>query len=281
MSLHNNGEPRDLSRYDTMSTETLEEILRHVPISPKDGEFTEDDADEIHYISQIVAERDKETGRSGNAEASWADFKRKYLSAEEGAKPVTPVVAGHRLHRAVKTALIAAVVCVLLVGTAYAAGALGWIPHWDEERFSFERETPAAESTVPDAEYATLEEALAAYGAPENIVPSYIPEGYELDGFEYDLDDVGNFSAGNWYKKDGNTIAFDYYLITYSGTVTCYTKDEGDPEVYTVHDTEHYIMTNVGKYEAVWQQGSWECSISGYESYDELIKTIDSMYTVR
>lgn len=276
MSLLNERGSRDFSEYDAMSTEALEEILRQVPLDSEEGEF---DTEKVLYISQLVAERDKGTNRCGNAEASWADFKRKYLSPEASVKPVTPVLAGKRPRRAVKTVLIAAVVCVLLIGTAFAAGILGWLPRWDEELFSFEKEEPAAEATAQDSEYATLEEALAAYDAPGDIVPSYIPEGYEFEDFEYFVDAMGNINFGEWYEKNGNTIGYNYTLILNINIGGGYTKDEGDPEVYRFHGIDHYIMTNVGKYLAVWQRENFECSISGYESRDDLIKAIESIYT--
>lgn len=275
MSLLNERGSRDFSEYDAMSTEALEEILRQVPLDSEEGEF---DTEKVLYISQLVAERDKGTNRCGNAEASWADFKRKYLSPEASVKPVTPVLAGKRPRRAVKTVLIAAVVCVLLIGTAFAAGVLGWLPRWDEELFSFEKEEPAAEATAQDSEYATLEEALAAYGAPGDLVPSYIPEGYELEGFEYFVDAMGNINFTCAYVKDNSYITWDYILYAVEDS-SFYSKDGDDPEVYRFHGIDHYIMTNVGKYLAVWQRGNFECSISGYESRDELIKSIESIYT--
>jgi hypothetical protein len=37
-------------------------------------------------------------------------------------------------------------------------------------------------------------------------------------------------------------------------------------------------MTNVGKYLATWTVNNLECSISGLDSKEELIKMIDSIY---
>ena len=54
------------SKFDSLSAEELKEILHQVPLDPEEGDF---DPDEIHYISQLVAERDNNPAPYGDAEA--------------------------------------------------------------------------------------------------------------------------------------------------------------------------------------------------------------------
>lgn len=179
--------------------------------------------------------------------------------------------------------LAAAVVVVIaaLTTAAYASGLLGWIDQWDEEHFYFTQEVEAEETELvispPEEPFETLEDALAYYNAPNNIVPTYVPEEYEFEGFEYYvLESLVIFDS--YYTNGTNTISFSYVLYS-SEPNGLYSKDSGNPEIYTIYGTDYYTMSNTGKYKAIWQKGNFECSISGYDSYEELIKTIDSIYT--
>lgn len=57
MSGLDSGNSKDYSKYDRMSTESLEELLRLDAELP-DGEGP--DIDEILYISEVIAKREKE-----------------------------------------------------------------------------------------------------------------------------------------------------------------------------------------------------------------------------
>jgi hypothetical protein len=277
MSVLHGPERPEYEKFNTMSTEVLEDILRQDFELPDDADS---DMDAILYITQLIADREKEhpTGRVGDVQASWADFQKKYLSSP--GETSTPPATDKPRHRkkVVRLALLAAAAIVLLVGTAYAAGAAGWIPGWDKDYFWYRKDD---ENVSPDLSnvlvYGSLEETLALYDAPENMVPSYIPDGYVAGDFEYDVvpDYVATFIQE--YRSTKGTILLSYSL-RWSDSTARYSKDEGDPEVYTTHGTDFYIMTNAGKFEAIWNCGDFECSISGVPSKDDLIKMIDSMY---
>ena len=71
---------KNYSKYDSMSTEYLEELLRldaELPV----GEGT--DIDEILYILEVIEEREREhpTGRYSEVDvnAAWESFQSKYL----------------------------------------------------------------------------------------------------------------------------------------------------------------------------------------------------------
>lgn len=196
--------------------------------------------------------------------------------AEKQARP--RAIRPKRFRWGLAAAVIAAI--AVLTTVAYATGLLGWIGQWDEEHFYFTQDAEAEETelviTQPDEPFSLLKEALAYYDAPENIVPTYVPEGYTYEGFEYWV--LESYAAFDLYYTNGtNTISFSYILYS-SEPSEQYSKDTGDPEIYTVNGIDHYILTNAGKYYAVWQRDSFECSTHGYDSREELIKTIDSMY---
>ena len=276
MALFDEREVCGHSRFDSLSVEELKEILRQVPLDPEEGDF---DPDEIHYISQLVAERDNSPVPYGDAEAFWADFEKKFLNQEDGTRHRI-IAEKRRPHGALRVALLVAAICVLLIGSVYAIGILGWIPHWDNDLFGFSKQgevAPGVDNQESMERFETLEEALAAYDAPPDMVPAYIPEGYVLDGFECYVDALGNVNFDQWYVNDGIYLIWNYVLYTTEFSAD-YSKDDGDPEVYQFHEIDHYIMSNMDRYMAVWQRGKYECSISGYESREELVKTIESIY---
>ncbi len=263
------------AKYDAMSTKELETLLQDGTSQPSGEEM---DIEEELYISKLIADRETAapTGRYGDPARSWADFQRRYLSPEE-----KPAPSRKKRRKLLRTIPLAATLVVFLVISAYATGFWEWIAGWNDDDFYYTQSEEQAEAELviaqPDEPFETLEEALAFYDAPENIVPAYIPEGYEYGGFEYSImEPFADFCI--YYVNDTSTIIFSYILYS-SEPSGQYSKDAGDPEIYTVNGIDHYIMTNVGRYKAVWQNGCFECSISGFESINDLIRAIDSMYT--
>lgn len=149
MSGLDSGNSKDYSKYDGMSTESLEELLRLDAELP-DGEGP--DIDEILYISEVIAKREKEhpTGRYPeiDVDAAWENFQTKYLpymtdgrslydfddeepshTEEENAGTDNPSptsrkrisLRGRRhLKRVVSIAAVIAVLLGLMTATAYA-----------------------------------------------------------------------------------------------------------------------------------------------------------------
>lgn len=183
-----------------------------------------------------------------------------------------------------KTACIAVVTTlVLLMGTVTAAAA-GYnvydnIAEWTHNTFEFHN----TENIVfrDDSEVAYSLEGVYRnlyYGhcIEEAVLPKYLPEGYSCRDY------IGGGYNGNVHcmfrvSNGEDFISFEYLTATYSGGLE-YAKDDSDPEVYETGGIAHYIMMYNGKYKAIWRNGIVECSIYGVESYEELIKIIDSIY---
>lgn len=289
------GKDPGYSKYDDMSTEALDELLRQALLRSDDDDR---DMDEILYISQILVEREKEepAGRLGDVDAAWAAFQEKYLPSA-GDEPDentetnsdAPVSAPRKTKhiRPLRIAFIAAVLTILFVTAAYAVTVLGWLPLWSDEHFTF-AQTEETENTVTslahtDAEqsYDSMAEALAAHHAPADIVPTRIPAGYEEIEFTYVAVPDAYSTFYSAYSNGKNHIRLQYTL--YYSTISAVNngllpKDKGEPEIYTVDGVTHYIMENIDSYTAVWQNGDFECVFSGFATRAELIDTINSMY---
>lgn len=182
-----------------------------------------------------------------------------------------------------RCAIAAAIIGSLLIGasiTALAANYGLWnaIAQWTSEIFHFSAHSDETNhNAVPPAqinpELEPLQNALIAGGISAPQIPRYLPEGYRQE--ELTASEQNNF-WGAAYVRDG-----DYIMISITDVQgqlgAHYEKDDMTPEVYSHGGTDHYIMTNMGSYTAVWTNGQLEYAIFGAEE-DELYKMLDSIY---
>lgn len=219
MSGLDSGNRKDYSKFDRMSTESLEELLRLDAELP-DGEGS--DIDEILYILEVIEKREEEhpTGRYSeiDVEASWETFQTKYRpfltdgrslydfdddepSSTEAANPApdtsSPFGKHHisargrrRLGRVTSFAAAIAILLGLMTVTAYAMGYDLWgvIAQWTKDTFTFvsaskvsDEENPNANIALSEGEYGNLQSALDAYGITEQLAPTWIPERFSVE----------------------------------------------------------------------------------------------------
>ncbi len=219
MSGLDSGNRKDYSKYDRMSTESLEELLRLDAELPN-GE--ESDIDEILYISEVIAKREKEhpTGRYSemDVDAAWETFQTEYRpfvtegrslydfdddepGSTETASPAPGTsspfgknrisVRGRRyLGRVASFAAAIAILLGLMTVTAYAMGYDLWgvIAQWTKDTFTFvsaskvsDKENPDATIALSEGEYGNLQAALDANGITEQLAPTWIPEGFSVE----------------------------------------------------------------------------------------------------
>lgn len=68
---------RDFSKYDNMTTESLEEILR-LDASAADGDAT--DTGLLIHIMEVLASREKSNSTGKSALEAWESFQQDYMS---------------------------------------------------------------------------------------------------------------------------------------------------------------------------------------------------------
>lgn len=315
MSGLNSGDRKDYSKYDKMSTESLEELLRLDAELP-DGEGS--DIDEILYISEVIAKRDREqpTGQYSEADvdAAWETFQTKYLPyAADGrslydfdddepgsTKAITPDmpspsgkkrISARGRRRLGQLASIAAAIA-LLIGimtvTAYAMGYDLWavVAQWTKETFTFVStskvspiENGASDSSNDNKQYDNLQLALDAYEITTPLAPKWFPNNFSFEPVA--IRQVSNktvfYTCG---KRDDQVIAIqvNQYSDPIDINYTNWQKDDVDITTLEVEDCIFYIMSNAERSSAVWTNGPFECSISGDVSSDELIHMIESIF---
>ena len=70
---------RDFSRFDSMSTAQLQEILRQDALQ----ESTEPDTEKILYITEVLAKREKQRNPSAEVQRAYESFVQNYLPADQ------------------------------------------------------------------------------------------------------------------------------------------------------------------------------------------------------
>lgn len=283
----------DRSVIDSMSIATLQGLIKDDFENPN-GILDEETR---LYVMQVLAQKEKEQGEKiPDAEAALEEFKREYLPmADEAASiydeedacgdNVIELKQKKRLRRpAVK--ILAAVIAIVLLGTATASATnfdlWSKFVNWTKQAFGFNEQVQFDEEAKFPEQLSEMIDDMKSRGiSPEGIIPAYLPEGFAAEEGQtqcLELDNMVIFAS--LLTKGDSNIVVQYTLFT-DGNMEdggVYSKDEGEPEEYKIGGITHYIMTNAGEYMAIWRNGAIECSISGVDSRDELIKIIDSIY---
>ena len=277
----------DFSKYDCMSDEELEEILR---LDLENAEGTESDADSILYIMGVLADRDH-TEPTKSAEEAFESFKENYYpleecSSENRAEPVAvdngPKKA--RKRRWLHGSIVAAAMIALILFTSVSASAFkfdlwGELVKWTEEVFQFgsnfqsHQEEPLKSR---DKEYTSLVEALEKKKISIDMIPTWLPDEFKF----YDLNIIESPKSIIILASYKNTesqkikIQVKEYTQEYVQQIE---KDKDLLEIYESKKQKYYIFKNYNLLYSCWTLGNYECYISGDISAEELHKMIDSI----
>lgn len=286
---------RNYSRFDALSTEALREILYQDSLLPDDEES---DVDAILYIMEVIAKREalEPTEKHLSTEEAWQLFNEHYRSDDcdgtslyedpEEAEPRAEVIPcsateNTRMRRSLRgilrVACIAAVLIVILLAgsiTAYAMGFDVWgaMAQWTQDVFGLA--APGEDSIYPEDN--DPRKTLKEYGVTENILPNWIPDGYQYEGT--DISDAPSCKALFISFSNGETeICMTVALLTDTSMRT-YEKDAQNVTTYTANGVEYYIIQNLKMVDIVWTAETCECSIIGNITIEDAQNMIDSIY---
>ena len=269
------------SKYDSMSTEELQEILR----KHANGELqTEPDTDELYYIMEVLARRRKEEDPQAfrSNEEALADFRKHYMPKEKRAVRPKVIRFPNRAFRTVAAVLV--VVLILAVGTSITAEAFqidiwGKFANWTKDIFQFS-DTPQG-TTAPDpekeynAELKSLQDALNDHKIIEKLAPTWMPEGYKYKDLKV-TETPRVLNIGATYEKNDETL-----IIKIRQTIGVQApqveKNDDFLELYVVDGVEYYIFSNNAMLQAVWSIGEFECLIAGEITVEEMKMMINSI----
>lgn len=278
MSENRNRSNETYANYDSMTDEELEELLRLDAGAPEGDEL---DAETLLYIMGLLADRRKNSNITGKtAQESFESFKRNYLNEDEhivstpAKKKVTPSMRWLR-----RLTAVAAVLAVILLGsvTIKASGITLWeaVVTWAQETFHFgsgEQGEPAGDRKL---QHTSLQEAIAIMEKKTDLVPTWIPEGYELTEIHVAENPmrrkyVAVYQIGEKYLK----ITVQSYLNGYPEQIE---QSEGYADIIAINEVKYYIAENNNLIRVAWINGSYECYISGELTVEQLTKMINSI----
>lgn len=290
------------SYLDQLSTQELEDLLQ------KDMETADGgDPDMVMYILEVIEKReggaDKET-----ATTALKDFFATYATPEgEGLQlypsgeaesihaPLEPEKVSHRKrsHKTIlrKALLIAATLACAFVLAACSVGGFArffqMVGKWTSEVFTFENaykgEIPQEVGTKApqpqeDVQYSRIEDALAAYGITEKVVPTKLPEGLKIETVEvipFESNNSVNFCA--LYQSDTNYLTLQVRQLADQHDEK-FEKSEGEVNKYTRDGIVHYFYMNMDSNCVTWFNDNLECFIDTDLTADDLTAVIDSIY---
>ena len=274
----------EFAKYDAMSTEELQQLLREDASKPV-GE--ESDTDVLFYVMEVLAKRRKERNEGKSPEEALESFKMHYNTDNEISSDSESVPAAPRrrsIGRWMQSLAAAAAILVFIIGGSITAHAMGFdlweiISKWTQETFHFGYVSDTSESNAPDKEdtqsYTGLQDALLASDIQISLAPTWLPNGYiEMDVKTEDTPIQRRYAVV--YQSGENTIRIR--IVDYlSGTPSQIEKSDALLEIYSVSGINYYIFENNGQLQAVWINQNFECYISGPLTLSEIKEMIDSI----
>lgn len=183
--------------------------------------------------------------------------------------------------------LLVAVVAVML-GSMIFAQALGFdifgaIAQWTRDNFHFDSaaqiESSQASIGPANMEYASLQDALDAYGIQDKLAPSWYPPEFKITELKvfHVLNSVQFYESGELNKRFLSITIYQFKSEEDIENVTL-EKDSSLVVQYKYGGIVHYLMSNNGEMTATWFNRNFMCLISGGLSEEELKHMIDSIY---
>lgn len=283
MSENLNRGSRDFSKYDTMETAELEEILRLDAALP---EGAESDTELLLYVMGVLADRRRNNRVAGKtAFEAWESFEKHYMPCQEELKETSAKKRHIVLAPWMRRAMAAAAVFALLVCLPLSANALGledlWdiIARWAKETFSFvSGEDTEITEPVRDnqEEYSSLQDALIKSNRDPSIVPTWIPDGYILDSISKNVSPTRE-SYVAFYSNDSDCIIRILVQSFLDSDPNKVEINENLVEIYTSAGVDYYFFSNLDQIQAIWLSDSYEGCISGNIPIDEMKLIVDSI----
>jgi len=295
------------TQYAYLSQLSVEELMGLLVNAPVPISTPEEEA-YVDALEEAIIEREtiQPTGILPDVDKAWAEFQENCELLRDVPQPAphdlivqstnhlpakkTPSAAKPLSRRRLRQVLVAAaiVVCFFVFALPPALGYESFfqmLGEWTSDTFYFTpdakpiNEAQTGESPIPK-EYQSLQEALADYGITEQLVPTWIPDGYMLEEISVrtsPIDSKVEFRAD--YKNSEASLSMRYVYRSALAT-RAYERDETEVEIYEMGGIQHYLFKNLERSVCTWYNGTIECSISLDGTYNDLKKMIDSIYEV-
>ena len=279
-----NRRDEKFAKYDAMSTDELQQILRD---DASKSEGAESDTETLFYVMEVLATRRQARNEGKSPEEALESFKQNYYTENDISSVSESTTAAFKPSsrgRWRRGLIAAAAMLVIVIGSSITANAMGFdlwevIAKWTQETFHFGYIDQKQENDSPTPGYVgsctSLHDALKKSNITEELVPTWIPEGYIEDGVQITQTPKQRaFRARYVYDENIIVIRIAEYL---GDSPIQIEKSDSLLEVYTSNNVDYYLFNNHDILEAVWVNDIYECYISGPLSIEEIKEIIDSI----
>lgn len=186
--------------------------------------------------------------------------------------------------RFVSLAAAAAIVLILLMTVPQTVGAeniFEILGRWTRNLFSFSDETKNQKNgnyvfQTDNEGLQQIYDAVVEQGITDPVVPTWIPEGYELKELRV-LSPDENVKVYTNFVKEEKFIQFTVE-IREADCSNKYPKDEENAILYDNEGVFYYIISNEGTWKAVWNHNSTECSLVTNDKREVLYHLLKSIH---
>lgn len=275
---------KKFAKYDAMSTDELQQILRDDASKSKGAES---DTEALFYVMDVLAKRRQARNEGKSPEEALESFKQNYYTENDissVSESTTVAFKPSSRGRWRRGLIAAAAMLVLVIGSSITANAMGFdlwevIAKWTQETFHWGYAGQIEESNPPTPDYAhpcaSLQDALDDYDISATIVPHWIPSGYIEDDIQITQTPKHRaFRARYVFGENTIVIRIAEFLNDFPMQI-----EQSDTliEIYQSSGIDYYIFNNEGNLQAVWISENFECFISGPISVSEIKEMIDSI----
>lgn len=273
------------AKYNAMSTEELQQILREDASKPEGQEETSTEA--LFYIMEVLAQRRRARNEGKTPEEALEAFHKYY--EEDEVSSITerePVVRKKNSTPPnwIKRLVAAAAIIILIFSGSITAKAFGFdlweiIVKWTQETFHFGQYGETDAGDAPENEnsivFDGLKSYLLGYEINAELVPNWIPNGYtEADIKVIDTPKQRQFMAKYHHGDNEIKICIVDYL---EGDPSQIEQSASTIEVIDIDGVKYYFIENNSELRVAWVKDSFECYIIGPLSIEELKQMVMSI----
>lgn len=283
MSAANNNELRMILQGKTV--EELEAILA--------VDFAKDsgiDTDFVRLVLEVIEEKEQSCGNLDSC--TWPEIQERYkaMQSENLLKADLSLNTSpeHRCNTSfrhpkrqfshhIRRIAIAAIITLLLCGTAFGLNLWQLIVNWTTDTFSFLSSNEVKEVFSTEAMDHLRVSVARITDIP--VVPYHAPPNTQQIGNLSITERNDRYIVGAGYITEGRE--FSILIVVFRDTVygcPSYQKNPDIEKEYISGNVTHYLSGNMDNQCAIWINENIECSIQGQLTEQELQQMIDSIY---
>ena len=240
------------------------------------------DAETVRTVMEILWDREKDdpVEITPRIQEAWDRYCRKVEALDRQAENSRSRIGG--ILRLLTTAAILCLVILLVPQRAGADTLFDKLARWSDsivEFFSPDTRNDNSARYRFETENTGLQQvyqAVTELGVTTPVVPTWLPEGYELVECKTSVTSQKNGVWANFRCEDnGITFKVDVYGVDVSHE---YQRDETPFDRYEYNGTIYTIFQNNGKWVVIWFQENIECFLTLDCREDTLREILQSIY---